>query len=1123
MQNLFNVFFSNRVEFLYEKLVEKLFRKGSRPFDTRLIIVSSPAMKSYLMRRMAEDPRLQIAFGIEIAHLHQGLDGLQKELLTTQFTPSQLNLSLAIECEIKRVLAAEESFNFEEKTLWDPLLAYFATHKTPFKLAALAEELAKLFQKYSEYGPKLIERWKTTGEGGWQGELWRRIAGEHPRWATPYQLLNAPCPPEFSFKEVHLFGLSFLSHVKHQFFSYLSQKIPVHFWLLSPCQIFWGDIHSDKERIRLLRFWKKAGVKDQQLVELDKLLRDRNPLLANFGRLGKHLVEEMENAEFIDAEYEASHAVLSHPDFEEHFPEETQADISKESLTLLDAIQADMLVLRNPSSAIELNAHDRSIQVHAAPSKLREVEIVYQALLRVIHESADSIEPKDILIMAPEINDYAPFIRKVFENSFSQLPCQIMDLTLLSHGELAQNFLYLLNLSQSKWESEAILKLLSFGPFRKKWLLNEEDLSKLTRWVETFRIRWGFSKDHRNDLLIKEGFSPLLDTSSEGTWEKGLDNLLLSAIMASSENEEEMLELETPLFHRSLELASSELLGRFIQLLQQIKEDLKPLSENNEKELSEWALYFTLLFETYFASDALNPDEVRDIKKALDQLQRASLEIKGKFSALSLLERLKSILKTKESCVQSKNFQAVQFASLLPTRSIPAKIVVLMGLNEESFPRKESFSSLNALSTEKESDFCPAQIDYDRTLFLEALLSARNTFLISYVAKNSPDGKRSPPSMLVNELLEYIDKSYRLNGENPSKLLFTLHPFHSFDRAYFENTGSVKSYSQRDYKAALGFYGKKDSPFAFVKEFQLGEIKSRQMESVIELQSLKKLTRNPLKFYLNKRLSIYLEEKEIRHDFELSSLDQYALKMKGIKFGLDKTLTQAETEGSLPQAPFNAYAKGQVREELDNFYEAFAHFDLKREELCEVEFTHAVNSATYLKNRVLLPPVTYEAQHGTIEIIGKLPLVTSKGLICFKKADLPNLIINYPHILFLNALPEYFERQVIFLKEKAPLKIDIDFQQSLSEFMEYYFLAQNTPSPLMPEWIKAILDGDIEALRECIKEAFEEGWGFSDPYLKWCLTAEILDDAESLMTLWGPMCRKLYGSLYAGKCAANEL
>lgn len=1116
MQNLVNVFFSNRVEFLYEKLVEKLFRKGSCPFDGRLVIVSSPAMKSYLMRKMAEDPRLQIAFGIEITHLPQGLELLQKEQRATQTTPSLLNLSLAIECAIQSVLASKEILSAEEKLLWEPLFAYFDTRHTPFKLTSLSEELAKLFQKYGEYGPGLIDRWGNKGEGGWQGELWRRISGSHSRWATPYELLNTPFSTTALFKEVHLFGLSFLSHVKHQFFKKLSQKIPVHFWLLSPCQIFWGDIHSDKDRIKMLRFWKQTGVKSPQLAELDKLLRDRNPLLANFGRLGKHLVEEMEHASYVEAEYQASLAVLSHPDFEEHFPIETEADETKQSLTLLDAVQADMLVLRNPSCEIDLNPEDHSIQIHAAPSKLREVEIIYQELLRTIHESENPIEPREILVMAPEINDYAPFIRKVFENSTSQLACQIMDLTLLAQGELAQNFLYLLNLSQSKWESEAILKLLSFAPFRKKWLLNEEDFSKLTRWVEAFRIRWGFSSDHRNDLLGKEGFSPLLENSGVGTWEKGLDDLLMSAIMTSSGNEEE--QFEAPFIYHNLDLASSELLGQFTQLLRKIKTDLMPLSENSEKDLGEWALYFALLFDTYFSSDALDPDEVRDIKKALDQLQRASLEIKGKFSALSLLERLKGILKTKESGSQAKNFQAVQFASLLPTRSIPAKIVVLMGLNDESFPRKESFSSLNALLSEKKSDFCPAQIDYDRSLFLEALLSARSAFLLSYVAKNSQDGKRSPPSMLVNELLEYIDLSYCLKGEKPSKYLHIIHPFHPFDRAYFEKGSAVKSYSQRDYKAALSYYGEKESQHSFVKKFQIPELKSYQEETVIELRSLSKLARNPLKFYLNKSLSIYLEEKEVKHDFELSPLDQYTLKMKGIKFDLDKTLTQAESEGLLPQAPFNTYAKGRIQDELGDFFEAFEHFGLKKEDLCEVEFTHAVSSAEILKNRVLLPPIAYEALHGPVEIVGKLPLVTKKGLICFKKADLPNLVKNYPHILLLQALPEDFEKQVIFLKEKEPLKIGIDFKTALNEFMDYYFLAQNEASPLLPEWVKAILEGEPEALRESIKESFEESRGFSDPYLKWCLTADILNDAELLITSWGPLCRKLYGALYAGKC-----
>ena len=132
---------------------------------------------------------------------------------------------------------------------------------------------------------------------------------------------------------------------------------------------------------------------------------------------------------------------------------------------------------------------------------------------------------------------------------------------------------------------------------------------------------------------------------------------------------------------------------------------------------------------------------------------------------------------------------------MLPMRAIPAKTIALMGMNENSFPRPDSRLSLNLMKENPSCDYCPSRTDYDRYLFLEALLSARQYFILSYTNYAASDGKEQAPSLLVTELMSYIDQAYKIENQKVSETLVYTHPYRSFDHHYFSHDGHFKNYS----------------------------------------------------------------------------------------------------------------------------------------------------------------------------------------------------------------------------------------------------------------------------------------------------------------------------------------
>ena len=149
MNDFPKVVFSNRVEILYQGLKRELFGALSRPFTKRLVIVPSPAMKTWLLLQMANDPDMGIATGIEVVYLNQAMDDLLiKEQDTNKKIPSPLEMALAIEAQILEVIQQEGASD----VLWKPLMTYLhvkdkralLSKKSEKRLAALSERLARL-------------------------------------------------------------------------------------------------------------------------------------------------------------------------------------------------------------------------------------------------------------------------------------------------------------------------------------------------------------------------------------------------------------------------------------------------------------------------------------------------------------------------------------------------------------------------------------------------------------------------------------------------------------------------------------------------------------------------------------------------------------------------------------------------------------------------------------------------------------------------------------------------------------------------------------------------------------------------------------------------------------------
>ncbi|MFI0435633.1 MAG: exodeoxyribonuclease V subunit gamma [Parachlamydiaceae bacterium] len=1139
-------FFSNRLDILYEQLKRGLFNPDDPPFIRRFVVTYGPAMKTWLMLKMAQDPHLHISTGIEFLYLNQAFDQLLK--MTTHAAslhlPSPLELSLAIENECMKIIHHFRYLSSEEQEDWSHLTHYLKltpddlnssatlSLKMEKRLISLSQHLAALFLKYGRFGSPMVAEWELPGCRGWQPRLWKKLFTEKIGWTYPGKALLHEIVPSSPFT-VHFFSISFITPCEFSFLCRLSKQVSVHYYLLSPCGVFWSDIRSDRENAYLQNYWQKKGrPTSTQLMNLEEFLRDRNPLLANFGRIGRQMAYQIE--ESVATTY--AHYVL--PEHVKLLGEELflNDDLylteTKTPLSLLHAVQADLLVMRNPQSLPPVDLkHTSSIQLHAAPNKRREIAILYNNLLHLISQDS-SLCPSDIIVMAPQINDYAPYIESLFGQEDSQLDFQILDLGMHTQSEIVQGFLQLIELGNSRWNAANLLQLFEHPSFQRRHQLTQGDYFTIQHWIEQTAIRWGDDWFHRNELLKRNHCeNGMVEETPVGTWDYGISRLLFGLAI---QEQKESASFSPSLPPSPMEFSHSELMGRWMQLLHSLRDDLSPLEDGTRMTIEDWVNFLTCLLDGYFqpnVNEAKSVEEYSQLNIQFDILRNASRFFKhALYPFTSIKTHLITLLERHEMTYREDHLESVRFCSLVPLRSIPAKVIALLGMQEGAFPRTEHYSSLNLMMGHHGVDFSPLASDYDRYLFLEALHSAQGTLLLSYQGYSEQDGKEIPPSLLIEELVSYLDQYYTLEGKKFSEVCLFKHPFDSFDERYFESNTRLCNWSIKDYDAAtICRQNLKRAPHSFLDDFLRVDHPQTTIlpsNTQIDIRRLCSAARNPIKFHLNQVLEIYIENQEDRRlkideELVISSLDRYEIKQHSLKAPIESLLKEAERQGKLPFGLFKEVAAKRIKEEVKELHECLKKHSTHPSHIFTIQFCRSCLTPTQREDGGwLFPPISLQYDDGyQLFITGKLPHATQKGLISLSKGTLADAWKMWPQFLLYcyaaKWAPEHFEPQLIFTQAGQPKKAFFDDPENhLKQFIHYYALCLNNFSPLLPDWIPLILDNDARGLEDKIRAVFSESFhNYQSHDLKWILNKERLPTPDSIIKDWKPQAEQLAGDL----------
>lgn len=896
---------ADRADALVEGLAGLLATPPDDPFARDVVVVAATGVERWLAQRLSH--RLGSSEAAGAGGICAGVDFLRPRHLITEvagrvdddpWSPSRLTWS------VLAILDAE----LDEP--WLRVVADHLGHDLPdderllrrSRRYSTARRTAGLLHGYALQRPWMVEAWRAgedvDGAGSalpeecrWQAELFRRLGQELGPQPAPDQRLAraaalwrsgevvADVPDRLS-----LFGHTRMPWAELDVVCALGAHREVHLWLPHPSRERWEHRAPSATIPNAL-----AGT------------------LARPRRRSEHRRETTGNrflascARDVDELQAALTSVAGRVD---HLP------TAERPLTLLGRLQHDLVRDADESPGLARAAapsvEDRSVQIHACHGPARQVEVLREVVVGLLQDDP-GLEPRDIVVMCPDVETFAPHIEAAFGSRSTVatghpghgLRVRLADRSAASVNPVADALRRVVAiLAGGRGTATQIRDLLSLGPVRRRFGLTDDDLEQLDAWMLETAVRWGLDSRSR----ARWG----LDGLAANTWRAGLDRLALGVAT----------DLDGP--RPSQVLPVDDLSSTQIALVGRVTEAVSRLVHIDERAEGPLALpgWCDLLDHAVEALTDTPPAEswqCEQVHRLIGELRTSGAaatgaDPSGALSSVEVAAVLDDVLAPRPT---RANFRtgSLTVCTMVPMRSVPHRVVCLLGLDADAFPRTptplgDDVLARHPLVGERDAT------GEDRQLFCDAVLSATQTLVITYTGASEHTGRALPPATPVGELLDQLERSVPDVGIRSR--VVTAHPLQSFDERAFV-PGALLPTEDGATSAApfsfdrAGFAGARASrrpPRPVTSPFLEQSLPDLDRD-VVTLEELRTFVAHPVRTFVRSRLDLQLayEQEPPGDDIALSvdSLEQWQIEdrlLRAVLAGADGYVAEQDVRRS---------------------------------------------------------------------------------------------------------------------------------------------------------------------------------------------------------------------------------
>jgi exodeoxyribonuclease V gamma subunit len=913
----FMVLHSNQLEGLRDLAVAFIRKHPLPALAPEVLLVQSNGMKHWLELALAK--HLGVCAATQVALPSAKLWQIYRAVLGHDAVPAQMPLDKSpLVWRIMRRLP-----ELMQREAFAPLAQYL-NPEAPYDRRAyqLAMQLADVFDGYQNYRADWLDDWANTRDQlrassglptplppaqSWQPALWRDLledlqadangsdadsnafrsrAEVHDAFVKALAKLPPGHRPEGVPHRVMVFGVTSLPMQTVQALAALGRVCQVLMLVQNPCQYHWGHV-----------------VQDNHLSEAERYQwhTESHPLLAAWGKQGRDYLHLLDN-------FEQSNSDATAQRVDVFIDPRTLATQAGRTPTHLEELQSSLLNLEpiaKEPQALRMNDHSVvMLQTHSAQ---REVEVLHDQVLAWL-DADPHLSPNDIMVMVPDMALFAPHIHAVFgrfaKHAARHLPYSVADTTPRTEPLVQALELLLqlpqLRITQNEWQS-----LFEVEAIRHSFALESHDVAQLDDWLTKAHVRWGLDAEHRAPW----GMSHALADAHQNSWLFGLERLLLGYATATD------AVWQNTLAEPGIGGLDAQVIDGLLQWLRHIQQALQWLRQ--EHTPSEWVKVLQQLVACFFKPN--NESDERLLERVLAPLENwlAECELARMYERLPLVVvREHWLAQLQQTNLQRRFFGGgVQFATLMPMRSIPFKVVCLLGMNDGDYPRNQTPRDFDLLNQATHVGTAHthwragdrSRREDDRYLFLEALLAAREKLYISWQGRRTTDHEKQPACVLVAQLLDYLNNMWVRKDKLPA-FEAPLQPLQSFSPLYFTQDTGFTTYATDWQTALLPTHG-------VVPPASLAE-KPADAPAVLTLQHLQRLLKQPVEVFLHDRLRIRLDAPAQtatqEEPFALPGLEKYKLTQNmAMADDAQRALTHLHLRGQLALAGFGQIQQAQ--------------------------------------------------------------------------------------------------------------------------------------------------------------------------------------------------------------------
>ncbi len=630
---------------------------------------------------------------------------------------------------------------------------------------AVATRLAVLLDRCGAARPELPARWvRDPGAAAdlpedlrWWPEVFRRVRG-CAGVPAPAELLAEACaqlragaPVPGVPARLGVVAVAPLATAHLQVLAALAEHREVHLWLPHPSPQLWDALAP------------------RALAGADDPSRDRWEREA--GELVRHPLLRSCSREVRELQVRLTRLAPGHADTLHEPPAPSPAPAPATLLGRLQRALAD----DEPAVAPEpLEAADRSVQVHACHGRTRQVEVLREAVLGLM-DADPTLQPRDVLVVCPDVDAYAPVVSAVFATDShpgAALRVSVAERSPLQANPLLALAARLLDLAAGRAGATEVLDLAASEPVRLRFGFDDEELEQLREWAVQAGVHWGLGPAHRSAWRLGE--------VRQGSWRAGLDRLLVGValggdLLPSAGREDPVAPLS------DVESSRVDLAGRFAELLDRLEAAVERLT--GRRTVAQWcdALLEGVLDLGDSPADAAwwQAQVRRELGRVRERAARSGAAPVGPADAAALLA-------ARPGGATRVPFRtgALTVCAPGPLRAVPHRVVCLLGVDDDAFPRAGAPDGDDPLARAPHvGDRDPRS--EDRQAFLDAVLAARQHLLVLFTGRDVRTGAALPPAVPVGELLDALDALAPADGGRVRDRVLVQHPLQPSDARNF--------------------------------------------------------------------------------------------------------------------------------------------------------------------------------------------------------------------------------------------------------------------------------------------------------------------------------------------------